>query len=152
MAEFRRALDYNMKKVRVCVEVLWLCVAAPAGSQRSLACAPLMLPPEHATRPCSPLNTPPAHPPARPPLLPPPPTHTPQTGKTLMRGGRRSKPPQRPKEGWTMVVKQLGKQHKGPGGVPAAYAALPDSTRRELTEDEELLLERQTPKPRRRLV
>ena len=51
-----------------------------------------------------------------------------------------------------MVVKQLGKQHKGPGGVPAAYAALPDSTRRELTEDEELLLERQTPKPRRRLV
>ena len=69
-----------------------------------------------------------------------------KAGSTVSRKNRRHAAPKRPEEGWSLAVTPLG-----PGaGVP--YIAQPDGTRRELNIDEALLVERKTPKPRRKVV
>jgi len=70
-----------------------------------------------------------------------------KTGQGLSRMNRRTAAPQRPKEGWNILVKPLGKDtEKQP------YVSGPDGVKRELTEDEALMVERQTPRPRRKVL
>jgi hypothetical protein len=55
--------------------------------------------------------------------------------------------PRRPKAGWSLVVTPLG---GGEGAAP--YVAPPGGGRRELTADEALVVERKTPRPRRKVL
>lgn len=64
-----------------------------------------------------------------------------QTGKTIQRaprkrGARGSTLPKKPEGGWPILVTPL--HAGGKRGTP--FVAMPDTTRRELTEDEELYL------------
>jgi len=67
------------------------------------------------------------------------------TGKTISRQRRFVCAPQRPKEGWSFVVKPLGKN------APPPFVGLPDGSQREPTEDEQLYIKRNTPKARKRI-
>jgi hypothetical protein len=60
-----------------------------------------------------------------------------QIGKTISRTSRRAHAPRRPKKGWSLVVRPLG------DSKDEAFVAEPDGTRRSISEDERLLLERQ---------
>jgi hypothetical protein len=70
-----------------------------------------------------------------------------KTGQGISRLNRRIAAPQRPKEGWSLLVKPLGKETE-----EKPYVSSPDGVKRELTEDEALMVERQTPRPRRRVL
>ncbi|KAG7670767.1 hypothetical protein Ndes2437A_g04390 [Nannochloris sp. 'desiccata'] len=70
-----------------------------------------------------------------------------KTGQGLSRMNRRTAAPQRPKEGWSLLVKPLGNETE-----EQPYVSGPDGVKRELTEDEALMVERQTPRPRRRVL
>jgi hypothetical protein len=70
-----------------------------------------------------------------------------KTGQGLSRTSRKTAAPQRPKEGWSLLVKPLGKETD-----EHPYVSGPDGVKRELTEDEALMVERQTPRPRRRVL
>ena len=64
-----------------------------------------------------------------------------QTGKTIQRaprkrGAKGATLPHKPDEGWSILVTPL---HAG-GQRGKPFVAMPDATRRELTEDEELYL------------
>lgn len=63
-----------------------------------------------------------------------------RTGTSISRQSRRGSAPPKPKEGWSFVVKPLGKK-----STEKAYVAGPSGERRELNADEKLLLERQEP-------
>ena len=83
--------------------------------------------------------------------------HMGRVGAGLVRGNRGTKAPRRPTEGWSLVVTPLGRDKgkgEGEGGEEEArpYVATPSGERRELNADEAFLLERKTPRPRRRLV
>lgn len=70
-----------------------------------------------------------------------------KAGQSISRRSRGVHPPRRPRGGWSLVVRPLGgKQHQQP------FVATPDGKRRELTPDEQLYLQRQTPQPRRKVV
>ena len=71
------------------------------------------------------------------------------TAKSISRDSRRTKAPTRPKEGWNLVVTPIGKESKS---KYERYVALPDGTQRKLTEDEQVYIQRKTPKPRRRIL
>lgn len=58
--------------------------------------------------------------------------------------------PRRPPEGWSLVIKPLGKEAKEKKVEP--YVAQPDGTKRALNESEALYMERKTPKPRRKII
>lgn len=60
--------------------------------------------------------------------------------------------PQRPKEGFSLVVRELGKNKKGEDGKAPAYVARPDGRKRDLTASEKLYLDRQNPLPRQKYV
>jgi hypothetical protein len=70
-----------------------------------------------------------------------------KTGQGISRSNRKTAAPQRPKEGWSLLVKPLGKETE-----EKPYVSGPDGTKRELNEDEALMVERQTPLPRRRVL
>lgn len=70
-------------------------------------------------------------------------------GKTISRESRRTKAPMRPKEGWSLVVTPIGKESKL---KHERYIATPDGTQRKLNEDEELYMERKTPRRRRKIL
>jgi len=79
-------------------------------------------------------------------------------GQGLSKGNRRIDVPKRPKEGWSLLVTPLGHNKdtgvKDMGGMQAErvpFVARPDGSRRELNADEALLIERKTPRPRRRI-
>lgn len=67
-------------------------------------------------------------------------------GKSLQRKKGKRFAPKRPEEGWSLVVTPLGEKKED------HYVAMPDGSKRELNEDEMLLIERKTPKPRRKIV
>lgn len=69
-----------------------------------------------------------------------------RTGAGLARAGRKTKARARPEGGWPLLVKPLG------GGDEEPYVATPDGEKRELSPDEALEVERQTPRPRRRIL
>eukprot|EP00887_Chlorella_sp_A99_P002171 scaffold21.g2171.t1 len=70
-----------------------------------------------------------------------------KAGQSISRRSRGVHPPRRPRGGWSLVVRPLGgKQQQQP------FVATPDGKRRELTPDEQLYLQRQTPQPRRKVV
>lgn len=66
-------------------------------------------------------------------------------GRSISRKNRKVHTPSRPEEGWTVVVTPLGRSEE------EAYAARPDGSRRQLTEDEALFKSRQTSLPRRKV-
>jgi Eukaryotic mitochondrial regulator protein len=70
-----------------------------------------------------------------------------KTGQGISRLNRKTAAPQRPKEGWSLLVKPLGKEAE-----EKPYVSGPDGVKRELNEDEALMVERQTPRPRRRVL
>ena len=81
----------------------------------------------------------------------------PQAGASLSRRNLRTHSPPRPKAGWSLVVRPLGaaKAAKRLGRAPEVqepYVAQPDGSRRPLTEDERFLVDRQTPRPRRKVL
>lgn len=67
------------------------------------------------------------------------------TGKGLSRQSRFINAPRRPKEGWSLMIKPLGKN------APAEYVGLPDGTQREPNEDELLFIRQKMPRLRRRI-
>uniref|UniRef100_A0A1D2A1B0 Uncharacterized protein n=2 Tax=Auxenochlorella protothecoides TaxID=3075 RepID=A0A1D2A1B0_AUXPR len=67
-------------------------------------------------------------------------------GAGLQRKSRRTHFPRRPPTGWNLVVKPLGQSDEEP------YVAEATGGRREPNADEALLLKRQTPRPRRRIL
>lgn len=69
-----------------------------------------------------------------------------KTGTDISRGNRRHAAPKRPEEGWSLTVTPLGPDAAEP------YIAQPDGSRRPLNPDEALLVERKTPRPRRKVV
>jgi hypothetical protein len=73
-----------------------------------------------------------------------------QTGTSLSRSSRKKHPPARPEGGWSLLVQPLGKAAREEGREP--YVALPDGSKRELTADERLHLERQQPRPHRKFL
>lgn len=70
-----------------------------------------------------------------------------RVGAGLRRRGHVAPYAKRPQAGWDLLVKPL---KDADGAKP--YVAAPDGSRRDLNEDEELLLRRQAPKPRRRIL
>lgn len=73
-----------------------------------------------------------------------------QTGTSLSRSSRKKHPPPRPPGGWSLLVQPLGRAARA--GEREPYVALPDGSKRELTEDERLHLERQQPRPHRKFL
>lgn len=73
-----------------------------------------------------------------------------KTGTSLHRDSRKTHPPTRPAEGWSLLVTPLGKAARE--GVRQAYVVAPDGSQRELTEDEQLNLAKQQPRPRYKVV
>jgi hypothetical protein len=71
-----------------------------------------------------------------------------QSGTTLSRSSRKLHPPQRPQEGWGLRVTPLGKA----AAPRQPYVAAPDGSQRELTADEQLMMERQQPRPRSKIL
>lgn len=71
------------------------------------------------------------------------------TGQTISRQSRRTKTPRRPKEGWSLVVTPIGKESKL---KHERFVALPNGSRRPLSPDEHLYVQRKTPKHRRRIL
>jgi hypothetical protein len=71
-----------------------------------------------------------------------------QSGTSLSRSSRKLHPPQRPQEGWGLRVTPLGKA----AAPRQPYVAAPDGSQRELTADEQLLVERQQPRPRSKIL
>lgn len=77
-----------------------------------------------------------------------------QTGAGLSRSSRKTHPPKRPEGGWSLLVQPLGKAARGAADVAAAqqpFVVAPDGTRRELTEDEKVKLQRQAARPRHKV-
>lgn len=70
--------------------------------------------------------------------------NTGKVGANISRKSRAKHAPERPKDGWSLVVNPIG------SGKP--YVAQPDGGQRDLTEDEELYLQRQKPRARRRVM
>jgi hypothetical protein len=70
-------------------------------------------------------------------------------GPTISRDSRRTKAVRRPKEGWSLLVTPIGKETKA---KHERFVALPDGTRRGLTADERLYVERKTPRRRRKIL
>ena len=66
-----------------------------------------------------------------------------QTGQGICRDSRITKPPTRPQEGWSLVVKD-----RSGGELKQTFVATPDGRKHKLTPSEELYLERQKPKAR----
>lgn len=81
---------------------------------------------------------------------PPPPLLASQTGTTLSRSSRKKHAPQRPADGWGLLVQPLGKAARAAAAEP--FVALPDGSRRELSADEKLQLERQQPRPHHKIL
>lgn len=73
-----------------------------------------------------------------------------KTGTSLSRSSRKKHPPKRPEGGWHLLVQPLGKAARS--GERHAYVAAPDGSQRELTADELLMLERQQPRPRSKIL
>jgi len=71
------------------------------------------------------------------------------TGQTISRDSRRTKAVRRPKEGWSLLVTPIGKDSKA---KHERFVALPDGTRRGLTADEQLYVERKAPRRRRKIL
>ena len=67
-----------------------------------------------------------------------------QIGKGIERGSRANKLPERPDQGWSLVVRCKGRK-----GIASSYVAQPDGSHREPSADEALLIARATPKKRR---
>ncbi|GAB4821535.1 hypothetical protein N2152v2_008581 [Parachlorella kessleri] len=72
-------------------------------------------------------------------------------GDGIKRASRKSHAPRRPREGWGLVVTPLGETSNPLQQAKKSFVAQPDGTRRELTEDELLYLQRAAPRPRRKL-
>lgn len=70
-----------------------------------------------------------------------------QVGKSIDRKSRKHEAPQRPKGGYAVLVRPA---RRGVRYEP--FVALPDGSRRVLTEDESLYLGRQVPRARRRIL
>ena len=70
-----------------------------------------------------------------------------QVGKGIDRKSRKHEAPQRPKGGYAVLVRPA---RRGVRYEP--FVALPDGSRRALTEDEALYLGRQVPRARRRIL
>lgn len=73
-----------------------------------------------------------------------------QAGAGLSRSSRKKAAPKRPEAGWGLLVTPLGKGARG--GRQQAFVAAPDGSRRELTEDERVHVERQQPRPRHKVL
>ena len=69
-----------------------------------------------------------------------------RTGAGISKKSRSTAAPTRPKEGWSLVVTPLGKDAEQP------YVADADGVKRELNADEALMVQRKTPRPRRRIL
>jgi hypothetical protein len=73
-----------------------------------------------------------------------------QSGTSLSRASRKTHPPKRPEGGWGLLVQPLGKAARE--GRRKAYVAMPDGSQRPLTGDEQVHVERQQPRPRRKIA
>ena len=74
-----------------------------------------------------------------------------QSGAGLSRSSRKVHPPQRPQEGWSLRVTPLGKAAAA-AAPRQPYVAAPDGSQRELSADEQLMVERQQPRPRSKVL
>lgn len=135
VAEFKRALEYNIGQVRGLARE-WPAVAGPRGGWLvTAACSASALRGRRALCACAHhLN----------------PSTASQTGTTLSRSSRKKHAPQRPAAGWGLLVQPLGKAARAAAAQP--FVALPDGSKRELTADEKLQLERQQPRPRHKIL
>ena len=73
-----------------------------------------------------------------------------QTGTQISRRSRKIHAPKRPEKGYSLVVRALDK--KDEEGQPKTYVAQPGGRQRNLNDSERLFLDRQRPKPRRRVI
>jgi hypothetical protein len=73
-----------------------------------------------------------------------------QTGTTLRRASRKVHPAKRPAAGWSLLVTPVGKAAREAAAQP--FVAQPDGSRRELSEDERLNLERQQSRSRAKIL
>ncbi|KAL4855826.1 Pyrophosphate-energized vacuolar membrane proton pump [Chlorella vulgaris] len=73
-----------------------------------------------------------------------------KSGTSLSRASRKTHPPKRPEGGWGLLVQPLGKAARS--ARRKAYVAMPDGSQRPLTGDEQVHVERQQPRPRRKIA
>lgn len=69
-----------------------------------------------------------------------------RTGKSISRKNRFAHPPKRPEGGWSIVFTPLGKTDR------KAFVSEPGGAHRDPNADEQLLLDRRKPKPRRKIL
>ena len=70
-----------------------------------------------------------------------------QVGQSISKESLTKQAPKRPAEGWSIVVRPAGR-----GVEFEPFVARPDGSRRPLTSDEELYIDRMKPLPRRRFI